>query len=435
MAGDRANGAIRFGAGLGPAAWMADPEAGDLLAELAGPDVLADTFPAVRTAAAMDMVARYAPAKRSDRDKATATAQKDLKDEINAALVESYRAMAARWMDAEIGFRERLVLFWTVRPHVAGRFADMLKAAVTHPMMMLYLTQVGSIGPNSATAQKRKRGGLNENLAREVLELHTLGVGGAYTQDDVRQFAELLTGLTLSDGAVPEFRPANAEPGAETVLGVSYGGDPAKLGDIHAALDALSVHPDTARHIARKLAVHFVSDAPDAGLVRAMADAFAATGGDLTAVCAAMLEHPAAWAGPGAKVRWPVDFVLAGARALGLDGRTLVTMPRRRFRALLTDQLDVMGQPWLQAPGPDGWPEEAEAWVTPQGMAARIDWAMRSPAGLVAAAGGAMPDPRGFVQTALGGQADEALVWAAERAETREEGVGLILASPAFNRR
>ena len=459
MAGGRANGAIRFGAGLGPAVRNIDPGAADLLAELAGPDVLADTFPAVRTAAAMDMVARYAPAKRADRGTEAGTAQKDLKDEINAALVESWRAMAARWVDAEIGFRERLTLFWTdhftvrarnarhralapahiedaVRPHVTGRFADMLKAAVTHPMMMIYLSQVGSIGPNSATAKKRRAGGgLNENLAREVLELHTLGVGGGYGQDDVRQFAELLTGLALSKDAQPGFREANAEPGSEEVLGASYGGDPARLEDIYAALDDLAVHPDTAGHIARKLAVHFVSDTPDAGLVGAMADAFAATGGDLTAVYAAMLEHPAAWADPGAKVRWPVDYVLAGARALGLDGRTLVTMPRRRFRALLTDQLDVMGQPWLQAPGPDGWPEEAEAWVTPQGMAARIDWAMRSPAGLVAAAGGERPDPRGFVEVALGGQADAALVRAAERAETREDGVGLILASPGFNRR
>ncbi len=242
MAGDRANGAIRFGAGLGPAMRLRDPDAGDLLAELAGPDDLAGAFPAVRTAAAMDMVARYAPAKRSDRDKATGTAQKDLKDEINAALVESWRAMAARWMDAPVGFRERLVLFWSdhftvrarnarhralapafiedaVRPHVAGRFADMLKAAVTHPMMMIYLTQVGSIGPNSATAQKRKRGGLNENLAREVLELHTLGVGGAYTQDDVRQFAELLTGLALSDDGVPDFRAGECRAGGRDDAG------------------------------------------------------------------------------------------------------------------------------------------------------------------------------------------------------------------------
>ncbi len=123
MAGGRANGAIRFGAGLGPAVRNIDPGAADLLAELAGPDDLADAFPAVRTAAAMDMVARYAPAKRADRGTEAGTAQKDLKDEINAALVESWRAMAARWMDAEIGFRERLTLLWTDHFTVRARNA------------------------------------------------------------------------------------------------------------------------------------------------------------------------------------------------------------------------------------------------------------------------------------------------------------------------
>ncbi len=184
------------------------------------------------------------------------------------------RAIASR-----TGFRERLVAFWTdhftvaangpvlsalvpdlvenaIRPHVGGRFGDMLEAVTLHPAMLIYLNQVQSAGPNSV-AGKRRGKGLNENLAREVLELHTLGVGAGYTQDDVRQLAELLTGLSVDKSGFT-FRSRIAEPGAEVVLGKRYGGGEASLGDIRAVLADIAVHPDTARHLARKLIVHFV---------------------------------------------------------------------------------------------------------------------------------------------------------------------------------
>src|SRR5690606_4985798 len=137
--------------------------------------------------------------------------------------------------------------------------------------------------------------GLNENLARELLELHTLGAGSGYRQDDVRQMAELLTGLTVDPDRGTVFKPQLAEPGAETVLGVSYGGDKARLDDIAALLHDLAVRPETAAHLARKLAVHFVSDDPPEDLVATMRAAFSDRGGDLSAVYAAMLGHPAAW--------------------------------------------------------------------------------------------------------------------------------------------
>jgi uncharacterized protein (DUF1800 family) len=144
-----------------------------------------------------------------------------------------------------------------IRPHVAGYFSDMLKAVIAQPVMLQYLDQKTSVGPESV-AGKKKENGLNENFARELLELHTLGVGGPYSQADVTELAELLTGLTYSQDGVFGFRGEFAQPGAETVLGQSYGGGTAALSDVHAALDDLARHPATARHLAQKMAVHFV---------------------------------------------------------------------------------------------------------------------------------------------------------------------------------
>lgn len=445
--------AIRFGTGLSP--HRAAPQPADLLAEIAAPDAMQTAFPAISTRAALDLVVRFSPAKKAGRDRPEDTSLADLKSEINQAVIGAFRATAARWVDAPTGFRERLVMFWAdhftarakaarfravgpayiedaIRPHVAGRFADLLKSAITHPLMLAYLDQVASVGPNSKLAQKRKNGaGLNENLAREVMELHTLGVGGGYTQTDVRQFAELLTGLTYTtyDGTV--FLPAIAEPGAETLLGHRYGGDPAKLDDVLPALDDLAAHPDTARHIARKLAVHFTSDTPDETLVARLALVFTQTGGDLTAIYTAMLDHPVAWDSFGQKVRQPFDLVLSAVRALGLTGAEIAALPLPVIRQTLYLPIRVMGQTWLEPQGPDGWPEGAEDWITPQGMAGRISWAMRAPGQMLRA----LPDPRAFVVTALGDASDETVIWAAERAEQRSDGIGLILASPAFNRR
>jgi len=256
-----------------------------------------------------------------------------------------------------------------------------------------------------------------------------MGVGAGYSQADVRQMARLLTGLdaTAEEGFV--FRPERAEPGAELVLGRVYGGP--GLAPIHAVLHDLGARPETAVHIARKLAVHFVSDLPDAGMVAQMAAAYRDSGGDLIAVYAAMLGHPAAWDGVLHKARQPVDFMQSALRALGVDGAQVLRMRDGVFRRMVLAPMALMGQPWRGPNGPDGWPEAVENWITPQGLAGRIGWAMTAPGRLVAA----MPDPRDFAAQALGTAAPERLIWAAARAESAREGVGLVLASPAFNRR
>jgi uncharacterized protein (DUF1800 family) len=352
------------------------------------------------------------------------------------------------------GFYERLVWFWTdhfsisarggrlmsigpafeaeaIRPNIAGDFATLLRAAVKHPVMLEFLGQSASIGPTSPVGIERGRG-LNENLAREILELHTVGVGAAYGQDDVRQFAELLTGLTVDRqrGAMV-FSPDRAEPGAEAVLGTWYGGAPvAAEAEIDAALDALATHPATARHIAQKLAVHFVADAPDPGLVAHLEATFRDFNGDLMALYAALLEHPASWQGLGGKVRQPFDFVVATLRAAGVADRATLARYVGDPATSPLGALARMNQPIWQPEGPDGWPEEAEAWISPPGLTGRIDWASRLGVAL-----GPEIDPRAFVETALGPLAREDTRFAARAAAERWEGIALVLASPEFNRR
>lgn len=450
--------AIRFGEGLSPK--VAPPGSIDaVLAQLSGPDRAALAHPIPTLTDIMPEMAevhKLNRAARKGRKGPDANALREAYKTVQRAYGRRLEALLvpvlARSITSDQPFRERLTRFWgdhftvvgknnltrravptyvedAIRPHITGRFRDMLKAVVTNPMMLDYLDQNASVGPSSRAAKGRR--GLNENLARELLELHTLGVGAAYTQTDVRQLAELLTGLGTKVGQGYIFRAKVAEPGAEQVLGRSYGGGAPAVDDIFAFLDDVSRHPDTAHHIARKLAVHFTSDTPDAGMVAAMADRFAQTDGDLMAVYDAMVRHPFAWDSFGQKVKQPIDFISSALRVLEVPVPSIARFNRTKARAYLLAPMLGMGQNWLRPAGPDGWPEDAEAWITPQGLAARIQWSMSVPSSIFRS----LPDPRVFLTAALGDVADETVTFAARAAETRREGVGLILASPAFQRR
>lgn len=456
--------ARRFGFGL-PLPAGAPVGAGPMLAALAGPDRMAEVWPAAATPEVLARAETFADALRARRRARRASAEgvappeieatfRAAKQAITAGRLDGARALIACALDAPDGFRERLALFWAdhftvvatgeagdelpdalmqdaIRPHLTGRFADLLIAVETHPAMLIYLDQTRSFGPNSAIGRRQGRG-LNENLARELLELHTLGVDAGYSQADVRELAELLTGMAVHPENGFRFIRNRAEPGPETILGVTYPENRADgMVPVRAALADLARRPETARHIARKLAVHFVADDPDPGLVAAIEDAWRATDGDLMAVYAALLNHPAAWTPAVQKARPPLEFVIASLRALGLDGQAVTALDDRRLRRAVLAPMDPMGQPWQAPRGPDGWPEAAPDWITPQGLAARIRWAMEAPALLVAA----LPDPRALAARALGDAAGERLVWAVAGAENRAEGVGLVLASPEFNRR
>ena len=389
-------------------------------------------------------------ARRSTMD-AAETARESYRSfvqEIEKAALDAAKIRFARAIDPAMGLQERLVWFWAdhfttrartrrdaalpsalvdeaIRPHVTGRFADMLKAVMQHPAMLIYLDQSASIGPNSRIGQRRGKG-LNENLARELLELHTLGTG--YDQTDVTEMAKLLTGLVFGKEGT-DFDPRRHEPGAETVQGRDYAGD--DLASIHAAFEDLAISPLTAQHLAKKLAVHFVSATPDPELIAEMDLAWRSSGGDLMAITQALVSHPASWGANQGKIRQPFDFMVAALRGLGFGPQDLMHMEDRAFKRHILTPLSAMGQPWQAPAGPDGWPETASHWITPEAMAARITWAMDAPQRLVKT----LPAPLEFAKAVLDQNLTEPLTDAILRAPSPREAIGLIIASPAFNRR
>lgn len=381
-------------------------------------------------------------------------------------------ARCALGVRTALPFRERWTRFWcrhfavsakksriepiagafereAVRPHVHGRFADMLQAAVTHPAMLVYLDQDRSIGPHS-TAGRRKGRGLNENLAREVLELHTLGVDGGYGQADVEALAAVLTGWTAVPpsparvarlgGALPatatRFAPQRHEPGPKTVLGTVQ--PAAGADELAAVLDRLAAHPSTARHLAHKLAVHFVADQPPPAVVDALAQAWRDSGGELGAVQQALVDSDAAWAAMAApaarKLRTPQELIIATGRALALGERPRSGVPLtgdgagQDWAHRLASQARPLGQPDLLPPSPAGWPDTAEAWAGPDQLLRRVELAAW--AGRFGHRG--VPDPAAWAADILGSAHSPALAQALADAPDRATAVGLVLASPAF---
>ena len=310
-----------------------------------------------------------------------------------------------------------------VRPHMLGKFSDLLVAAALHPAMLFYLDNRNSTGPNAPVNQgRRRRGGLNENLGRELLELHTLGADGGYTQDDVIALAKILTGWTVDLGQVPVrservgFFPERHEPGPQTLLGKTYpqeGADQAI-----AALTDLARHPSTARHVTRRMVRHFVGNGLP-GLEERMAAVFRRTEGDLGAVTRALVLDDEAWV-PPRKVRPPIELMLASARLLG-------GLPSRPEPARA---LGAMGQPLWQAPSPKGWPTEDDAWAAPDSIKTRLDWASELSAGVPPGT-----DARALLEVAFGPAASPETRRALERAADGRQALTILLLSPEFQRR
>lgn len=445
--------AIRFGYGLRPG--EAPPAgAADLLDQLKrpGPDEpdIAGLPAEARAAAFMD----YLQMRKRRRTDTSLTPEVQARAAVlRGQFAEDVAARIRAPIVSRRGFFERLAWFWgdhftvngknflgrafvarfeaeAIRPHVATSFRQMLREAVTHPGMIAYLDQQESFGPASRDG-RRKGKGLNENLAREIIELHTLGVGGPYSQRDVREFAELLTGLGIRRRTGEAlYRRKRAEPGPETVLGRTYAEDGDGVDQIEAALDDLADHPATARHLSRKLVVHFVSDQPDPALVAHVEAAWLRSGGDLPTVYAALLERPESWDSFGAKVKQPFDFIVSSVRAAGFPDDRLAPFLRRAGGVSLCAALEEMNQPVWGAPGPDGWAEEAEAWITAQGMAARLNWAT-----VLARHIAPYQTADGFLRDALADAAGDELKSAVRQAPETWERLALILAAPEFNRR
>jgi uncharacterized protein (DUF1800 family) len=343
---------------------------------------------------------------------------------------------------AEIGFAERLVWFWSnhfcvslntsvmaggyereaIRPHVLGRFVDLLQAAESHPAMLLYLNDAQSIGPDSVAGINRGKG-LNENFAREILELHTLGVRTGYTQADVISFAKVLTGWGLRYPAFdPDiggrflFNPRTHEPGPETVLGKSYPDTGVQQG--RAVLADLARRPQTATHVATKLAVHFVADSPPPSLVDALARRFRDTDGDLKEVAKALVAAPEAWQTQQQKVKRPGEWLVAGLRATG----------RKVEIRRLMGALRLLGEPLWRPPAPKGFPDANAAWL--DGVATRIEIA-----NAFAQRVGPDLDAATVADSAFGPLASATTRQAIARAESRPQALTLALMAPEFLRR
>lgn len=350
---------------------------------------------------------------------------------------------------AEAGFGERLVMFWSnhfcigatksnmcrimagayereaIRPHVFGRFEDMLIAAESHPAMLDFLDNRQSVGPNSPAGKRRGRG-LNENLAREIMELHTLGVSGGYAQADVTNLARIITGWTVvgREGGLGlpgsfAFNAGLHEPGVTPLLGRRYD-QPGKAQGI-AALTDLAQHPATARFIATKLARHFVADTPPRALVDKLALAFRQGGGDLPSVYRALIEDDAAWRAPVSKIRSPQEFLIASYRALG----------RKPDFGQIIGPVGVMGQPFWQPSGPNGYADDNAAWASAEGLKTRVDVA----AGWGRQAAGSVADPRVLTEDILGPLLSPETKQAVARAESKPQAIALLLMSPEFQRR
>jgi uncharacterized protein (DUF1800 family) len=358
-------------------------------------------------------------------------------------------ARLARACGAPVGFAERLVAFWSnhfcisvaksnigracagafereaIRPYVTGRFADMLRAVEQHPGMLNFLDNTHSIGANSKAAQGRNRG-LNENLAREILELHTMGVGSGYSQVDVMQLAQIITGWTivgrggnLGEPGAFAFNANAHEPGPATLLGRVYAQDGVEQGE--AALADIARQGAVATHIARKLARHFVADEPDPALVGRLAKSFGDSDGDLGALARTLVKDEVAWSTPASKIRNPWEVVVAVHRAFSLPAND----PGPSLSAM-----SLMGMPLWQPPGPNGFSDDTAAWASPEGMKMRLELAARFARQMKDA-----PSPTSLLDDILGPAASMQTREAVTRAESREQAFALLILSPEFQRR
>lgn len=408
---------------------------------------------------AMDITAKEPPAKPAENAAASMAppemqpnAPKPPPQPLNI-IQKTFRAEALaklqRGIIADCGFVERLVVFWSnhfcisankgglarmwagsfereaIRPHVLGRFGDMLKAVEQHPAMLFFLDNQQSLGPDSRAGQNRNRG-LNENLAREIMELHTLGVGGGYSQDDVTTLARIITGWTYAGRQGQLGTPgtfvfnANAhQPGAQAVMGKIY--QPNGVAQGEAVLSDIARHPSTAKFIATKFVRHFVADDPPPALVARLTEVFSRSEGDLKALTNALLDSDEAWKAPLTKVRSPYEFLLAG-------GRLLAQIPADPTRYL--NGLNVLGQPLWSPAGPNGFPDTNAVWAAPEGMKLRLDISAQIASRLADTI-----DPRDLLELVAADAASPETRRTIERAESRQQALALLLMSPEFQRR
>ena len=362
-------------------------------------------------------------------------------------LESEVKARAIYAAQTKAPFHERLTRFWAnhfsvsarnrqtnllagayereaIRPNILGNFTDLAIEAIFHPAMLTFLDNVSSVGPNSRAGQRRNKG-LNENLAREVLELHTITPAAGYDQKDVTEFAKALTGWTIGQNKKDlrgtgrtTFNDTLHEPGMRKVLGRKY----SNKGNRQAIsiLKTICAHPDTAKNIAQKLARHFVSDIPPPSLVKRLEDNFIKTNGDLKSLYETLVSSPEAWVHTAQKVKSPEELLTSTARAIGIE---------KVFSIHIRDSYDSLAQRPFSAPTPEGWPDTAESWLGPDAIMKRIEWANEFASTIPNL------DAVKFLYLALGPRLSDKTRANIMRAESQQQALVLALMSPDYQRR
>jgi uncharacterized protein (DUF1800 family) len=461
---------LRFGLGAKPGdlAAAADDPRGWLKAQVKGPAPLAvDAALAPSDQIFAGLLAAREERQKMKQEAAAQSGDAKIVNAIRDAYQPHYRAQVlARAQSAALTgspFAERLVHFWSnhfavsadkgvvyglagtleneaIRPHVCGRFVDLLMAVERHPAMIAFLDNQYSVGKDSLAARfvarrggvdsdvPKRQFGINENLAREILELHTLGVNGGYSQADVTSFAEIITGWSIGGGrgrlagGVPGqfyFRENLHEPGPKPFLGKTYTETGQRQGE--AVLADLSRRPETAHFIATKLVRHFIADDPPPAAVARVASVFLKSGGDLPRVYAALIESPEAWNAEASKFKTPEDFVFSTLRALNVS-------PRQPEEVVRT--FELLGQRQYTPGSPAGWPDTAKSWDGSDALMHRVLWASR-----IGAKYENGMEPAELAASSLGAYARPETLTALRRATSSGQAVALLLMSPEFQRR
>ncbi|MEM5384503.1 DUF1800 domain-containing protein [Paraburkholderia phymatum] len=457
-----------------PTAWADQPTSLAIAAELAQQrqQAMANAAASSTNAASASASGTNAGSARADTantDDAKKAARQAANKAVRMEARDTYRsavnARVASALTTPAPFIERLVHFWAnhfavsvdkaqvasfagafeaeaIRPHVLGRFEDMLVAVERHPAMQLFLDQTRSVGPDSAAAMRaaqrnpNRKPGLNENLAREIMELHTLGVRSGYTQDDVTEFARAMTGWSIAGAQGPQpnnappgafvFRAQLHEPGTRTIMGRRY--DQPGEGQTLAVLHDLSTSPATATHVATKLARHFVADNPPPDVVDQLATAFMRSRGDLPTVYRALIDSDAAWSPVAVKFKSPWEWTISSLRGLGM--RNLNSASNGNGAVQMAPVLTQLGQQVWRPGSPAGYDDIAASWAAPDALVRRVEIAQR-----MASRVGDRIDPRTLGQTLMAGSLSEPTELAVSRAESASTALALLLVSPDFQRR
>ena len=431
----------RFGLGGRPDDVVPTSPTSWLTNQLIGPDPCTGAG-LMNTAAGL---AQYAIFRAADHT----SAQSGIKQQISQGLSNEIGAYLLNATTTRLPFRERLVQFWAnhfalmanhaavgccagayireaIRPYVNGTFTQMLLAVMQHPAMLFNLNNNLSTGPQSTKGQRCQASGcvslgINENLARECLELHTVGINAGYTQADVDALAMLLTGWTVNVTTAPlgfSFDATAHQPGTQVLMGQTFAAGQA--GGI-AALTWLATHPLTYQHIATKLVTHFVSDTPSSSDIAAVVNVLSNTGGNLAAAANAVVGLPSAWV-PMTKLRTPQDYVIAVLRAAGVTTVGSTTVSSAAVNVL------SLGQPVWQPVFPNGFSDLASDWASPAQMVLRTDWINALCTTLTL-------DPNALMANSLGPLLSSTTQSAVNAARSNHDKLSLLFLSPEFQRR